>query len=111
MMIKGLQVLDLSQNKLEELPHGVGAHEALRNLNLKDNTYSAFPYLCQVAEASQGGVKMAREAGEGRESERERDRESVCARVFPSIHSLLRASVRPSDPLSFCCKRVAGMEG
>ena len=44
MMIRGLQTLDLSKNKLEELPHGVGAHKALRNLDLKENTYRPPPH-------------------------------------------------------------------
>lgn len=52
MMIKGLQVLDLSKNKLEELPHGVGAHEALRNLNLKDNTPRLQKRLQSLADAA-----------------------------------------------------------
>ena len=37
MLLRALELLDLSDNKLEELPNGVGGHAKLRNLNLKGN--------------------------------------------------------------------------
>jgi Leucine-rich repeat (LRR) protein len=120
MMIRGLQALDLSKNKLEELPHGVGAHKALRNLDLKENTYRPLPHTrFSVSEERESARARAREResekrdwveGVGaseRASEREREREKE--RVSASLHQEIECSMHLS-PYGAACANV-GMDG
>lgn len=66
MLIQGLQVLDLSNNKLEDVPNIVGHHSKLRNVNLQGNTPRLQKRLNVLASAA-GASKSETSPNSGRE--------------------------------------------
>jgi len=103
MLIQGLEVLDLANNKLEDVPNSVGHHSRLRNMNLQGNTPRLQKRLNALASAGAGASKSETSPSSGREATSPDESSSAPAQVgrfeegtisWKAIHRQLKEAAR-----------------